>query len=472
MTGKVDYQKVHVLGENEVVNSPRQLLMIDSADDEEISLVDLYLMLSKHRKIMAITLVAVLLLGIFYAFSKPRVFDYSISLQTGKAYISEGDGNHLRPIESADKLLSKIRETYIPLVVNEFIAQNPDRDVPEIQAKIPKNSDIILLDAKGAEDDPLPAALLQRVVDRVVESHRPYMELMKSQFATELGRAKLKLQELESAASLEVNIKRLEKQLLASKIEKSELLDPQLVRVKRQQYRTKIQAHKNRLASLEDKSNQLATQLKRLDQLDTLLEQQIASLSVDIEQALKNRLVSADGVADPSMAMTAMLLNNQLQADRKQMNSLQERLNIKQKNLREQLANDIRENERAIEYEKKLIQDTQNSLAKLSIDDRNGLSKLSSQIAETQAAIDKTRLDHQLALENQQQRVKNLTLKLQSLENTRALSEPLKSVKPVGAGPMLIIVVSLFAGLILAVLLALMREFMLRVQEKTDKSMA
>ncbi|HED33409.1 MAG TPA: hypothetical protein ENJ08_04210 [Gammaproteobacteria bacterium] len=467
---QVEYQKVHVLGDNGAINTPEQIFMVESHGEDEISLIDLYLVLDRHKKSMAMIIAAVLLMGVFYAMSKPRVFNYSLSAQIGKVYVATAQGSVLEPIEPVEMVLSKITETYIPIVVSEYVAQNPDASVPEIKARIPKGSDIIILESRAPEGEQLQSTMMQQVLDKVVKSHRPYMDIMKSQFITQLNKAQLRLTELESPVTLRAKMVSFEAALLSSNIKKNKLADPLLIKVKKQVYKTKIQAHRNRLAFLQDESSYFSTELKRLGQLDKLLEQQITGLSSDIEQALKNRTVSADSVDNPSMAMTALLLNNQLQTDRRRLNDLQERLYIKQKNLREKLMNDIKNNTRSIEYEKTLVEDLKNSLSKLGVDDRNSLLELNSGISEKQAAIEKFKLSRQLQIDRQQQIVKDISLKLSGLQATEALSEPLKSIGPVGPGKKLIVMVSLVLGVFIAVFFAFGREFMLKVKQKSVKT--
>ncbi len=467
---QVEYQKVHVLGDNGAINTPEQIFMVESHGEDEISLIDLYLVLDRHKKSMAMIIAAVLLLGVFYAMSKPQVFNYSLSAQTGKVYVATVQGSVLEPIEPVEMVLSKITETYIPIVVGEYAAQNPSEPVPDIKARVPKGSDIIILESRAQEGEQLQGTLMQQVLDKLVKNHRPQMAIMKSQFITQLNKAQLKLKELESPIIMRAKMIPLEVALLARNIEKNKLADPLLIRVKKQTYETKIQAHRNKLAFLQDESNYFSTGLKRLDQLDKLLEQQITGLSSDIEKALENRAVSADSVDNPSMAMTALLLNNQLQADRRRLNNLQERLYIKQKNRREKLINDIRNNTRSIDYEKTLVKDLQNSLSKLGVDDKNNLLKLNSAISEKQAAIEKFKLTRQLQIDRQLQIVKNISLKLSGLQATEALSEPLKSIDPVGPGKKLIIMVSLVIGVFIAVCFVFWREFMLKVKQKNMQS--
>ncbi|VAW63680.1 hypothetical protein MNBD_GAMMA11-1481 [hydrothermal vent metagenome] len=463
---QIEYQKVHVLGENNVSDSPGQIVMLESTADDEISLIDLYLVLDRHKIMMAIILAIVFASGVFYAVSKPRVFDHSISAQIGTIYVATAQGTELQPIEPVEVALSKITETYIPIVINEYVAQNPGAPVPALKARIPKGGDIIILESRAVDTEIQQNVLMQKVIDMVVENHRPRMEIMKSQFVTELNNARLKLAELEAPVTLKIIKKQFELDQLTRSIAKSELTDDHLIRAKQQGYETKIQARENKLEYLKDTSRYLATELKRLDQLDELLKQQISGLSGDIEQALKNRKGSAEGVDSPSMAMTALLLNNQLQNDRARLSGLQERLYITQKKQREQLMNDIRKNNRATEYEKILLRDLKNTLSKLDINDGNSLLKLNLTISKEEASVEKFKMVRQQQIERQQRAIENIRLKLNGLKATRALSEPLKSIKPVGPGKKLIVAVALVLGVFIAVFAAFGREFMLKVKQK------
>jgi len=464
---QLEYQKIHVLGENDVNNSPGQIVMLESAPDDEISLIDLYLVLDRHKMMMAIIIAVVLVSGVFYAVFKSQVFNYHVSAQIGTVYVATAQGTELQSIEPVEVVLSKITETYIPIVISEYVADNPAVPVPELKARIPKQSDIIILESRAVDDEIQQNVLMQKVIDMVVENHRPRMDIMKSQFVTQLNNARLKLAELEAPVTLKIIKKQFELDKLTRNIAKSELTDVHLIRAKQQGYETKIQARENTLEYLQDNARYLATELKRLDQLDELLKQQISGLSSDVEQALKHRKGSAESVNSPSMAMTALLLNNQLQNDRKRLSGLQERLYITQKKQREQLMNNIRKNNRTMGYEKILLRDLKNTLSKLDINDENSLLKLNLTISKEEASVEKFKMVRQQKIERQQQTIENILLKLNGLQATRALSASLKSINPVGPGKKLIVVVSLIMGVFLALFFAFGREFLLKVRQKS-----
>lgn len=470
MAVNVEYQKIHVLGDSEAVDASKQIVMLESPSEDEISLIDLYLVLVKHKKIMAIVIAVVLMLGAFYALSKTKVYNYSVSIQIGKMLAGKAQSEGLQSIESPDAVLSKITESYIPYILNQYVSQHPGEDVPVIKAKLLKNSDIILLESKAPENATLQSLLMQSVVDRVLADHKPLTDVMKSRYDTELSNAQISLAQIQSPVNIQAKLTPLEIALQRSVTQKKMLVNDQVNRVRRQKYMTEMQSRENRLLSLADESGYLTIQMKRLDQVDKMLEQQISVLSQSIERALANRKVSIKKIDDPSTAMTALLLDNQLQADRSRLNGLQERLTVKQKNLREKLANNIKKNTRAVEYEKTLIKDLKNNLLKMNIDDENKLADLGAVIAEKQLIIKKLKLDRQVQTARQEQAIKNISFKLAGLNETRALTETVKSMLPVGVSSKLIVVLSLFAGLFLAVFIAFALEFMEKVKQRTSQS--
>ncbi|VAW61957.1 hypothetical protein MNBD_GAMMA10-919, partial [hydrothermal vent metagenome] len=227
---QLEYQKIHVLGENDVNNSPGQIVMLESAPDDEISLIDLYLVLDRHKMMMAIIIAVVLVSGVFYAVFKSQVFNYHVSAQIGTVYVATAQGTELQSIEPVEVVLSKITETYIPIVISEYVADNPAVPVPELKARIPKQSDIIILESRAVDDEIQQNVLMQKVIDMVVENHRPRMDIMKSQFVTQLNNARLKLAELEAPVTLKIIKKQFELDKLTRNIAKSELTDVHLIR--------------------------------------------------------------------------------------------------------------------------------------------------------------------------------------------------------------------------------------------------
>ena len=83
MTNEEHQQKIHVLNKNGIDQGAVQLVRVDTAYEDEINLIDLWLVLAKHRKLLILIVLAVMLLGVFQALSKPTLYSYSAALQVG-----------------------------------------------------------------------------------------------------------------------------------------------------------------------------------------------------------------------------------------------------------------------------------------------------------------------------------------------------------------------------------------------------
>jgi len=89
MINKDDLQKIHILGQRDRVgtidpaNQDIQLVSMDAGYDDEISLLDLWLVLAKRRNLILAVVLAFLAAGVTGALLRPVVYDYSAVLQIG-----------------------------------------------------------------------------------------------------------------------------------------------------------------------------------------------------------------------------------------------------------------------------------------------------------------------------------------------------------------------------------------------------
>jgi LPS O-antigen subunit length determinant protein (WzzB/FepE family) len=93
--------------------------------------------------------------------------------------------------------------------------------------------------------------------------------------------------------------------------------------------------------------------------------------------------------------------------------------------------------------------------------------RLHIETADTQDAIKKELADNQRAQRAQQDNIAKLEIQLANLRETSALQPPMRSLKPVGPGKTLIILLSLVLGLMLGVFAAFFAEFLSKVRGQT-----
>lgn len=453
---------------------PRGPVYREPYPDDEIDLVDLWLVLMQHKAAIAIIACLTLLAGSLFALSMPTQYNYSTSIQIG-AVVEMGAGrNHFVFIEAPETVLAKINESYIPYVLNRYSSDNPDTLVqPEIKARIPKKSNLIVLEARGEQKyEGIYLSVLTSVAEMVMEDHQPSMRMMNSEFASDLNRQKIKLNELQAPSTLQTQLKSLEVQRTTAQLRMEELNDDRLIAVSMQSLQTAKQKHQNKLKTLDDERRQLNADYKRLDDMDKLLNRQIDDLSTNIQGATVNRQASVREVSNEASAMTLLLVDSQLQANRTKLASLEERLYIHQQTAREKLKNALNANKLNREYEVKLLGNTEGQLEKVGIDLKRERQKQQTIVENLNEKITKVKQDSDRGIERQKVAVARSEAKLNSLKETRPIFDPIQSLKPVGTSKKLIILASLMLGLFLGVFIAFGMEFLTKASAKMKEQQA
>jgi len=470
MKTKEDIQKIHVLGQNENMQQVVQLVGGDAGYEEEINLFDLWAVLVKRRNLFLAIVLAFMAAGITSALIKPVLHEYSAVLQVG-VMVAEGN-KEPKFIESPSNVLAKLTKSYIPLAQSEFLKNNPElKTAPEITAKMASKSDLIILEAKGEEKDSAKyLKIIQQVIGFIQKDHQPQMDIARNEYELLLQNEKILLTELEDPVTLKMKQKPLEIELVQANLKVEGLKDQRLVRVVKQELVTLRKEYKNKMASLADEHKRLSSERMRLHDVDRLLEKRVTELSNSIKNIQENRNLTAKSVGTGPEVMTVLLLDDQIQSNREQLAEIEERLNYKQQSLREKLDNQIKSNTRSQEYHQKLIQDVNSKLEKLDIENSHKQQEAIVTQSGLKLNLVKMQQDHENSILVQKQKINGLTYKLKGLRDTQTLTEPMQSLKPVGTGKKLIVVMWFVAGLFMAVFAVFFLEFISKAKERVSQA--
>lgn len=469
MQKREEQNKVHVLSQDRILDESIQLVRVEPSYDDEISLIDLWIVIAKRWKLILMIVLIALLLGASAAMTKKLQYKYSVTLQIGSLVVEGSDGQKFQYIESPQNVLAKLESSYIP-TIRQLWLNKTGENPPDIIARIPKESSLIMLEVEGEEDEGKQLlALLQEVVDVVKNDHKPSMNVTRGEFSSSLNNAERVLAELTDVNSIEVLTEGKKTQLVTAKLKLDELQNEHLIKVAKQQLQSDLESHKNKLSSINDQIKLLEAELDRLANVDTLLEKQIVDLSNTISNQLKNRRETEESVKTGPGAMTLLLIDNQIQGNRDRLAELEERLYIKQHELRRKIDNQIKESLRERDYEKMLIADINNQLQKLDIDNEHARQKQISIVSGLEIQLAKIKRDHQYAILNQQQKIEDLKLKLAGLKDTQALSEPMRSFKSLPRKRGLTLAVSVIAGLFIAFAIVFVLEFLSKVKQREQQ---
>ena len=277
--------------------------------DDEISLVDLWLVLVKRKKLLFFIMGLFIVGGLILAFVLPKQYSYSTSIEIGSRIIKD----NVQPIESPETLLAKIQESYIPLVQHQYRKENPtDLGKYGIKARIPKGSQIIVLGSKGSEkNSSIYTALQQRVVDEVKNDHKRILEIIRKEMEIARNEALSKLEEIKDISKL-------------------------------------LLARESRLTSVAE-----------------LLKNQIEDAKKDLAIAEKNRQRSIKEATNEAKAMTLLMLDNEVQQQRERLATLEERLITEIAEGQDKLAKEISDNIRTQQNQKDKIARVEAQLANL-----------------------------------------------------------------------------------------------------------
>ncbi len=147
--------------------------------DNEIDLIDLATVFIRRKKMIASISIFITTLGVILALLSPKSYSFTTSIEVGSQIIN----GTINPLESSQTLLAKIQYVFIQQTLNEqrlTLINQGDKKRHKIKARIPKNSEIIVLEIIGTEEEAsLMVALLQKVTQLAVQDHQRIYDAVK-----------------------------------------------------------------------------------------------------------------------------------------------------------------------------------------------------------------------------------------------------------------------------------------------------
>lgn len=297
---------------NELEINPRNLqyVMMERSSEDEISLIDLWLILVKRKKIFFYFTIISLVVGLFFSFSRPAIYEYSTSIEVGTRPTG-GRGEVV--IEPVQTTLAKLEEGYIPLILASYNDNSTDQTKAiDIKATAAEGSGIIRLSATGAvRDEGIYVRLLSNVVEKIKADHQRVSSLIEN--------------------NLQLAVK------------KQENINSQLI---------------NEFLLMQ-------SQMKRLDKKELLLNKRIDNLSEFVKSNEKLRQSASKSKGDQGATLTLMMLDNELRSNRELLANLESQSYLSLANEREVLRNKMSINEKNQLENKQVIEGYKAQLANL-----------------------------------------------------------------------------------------------------------
>lgn len=259
--------------------------------EDEINLVDLWLVLVKRKNVLMGVTILCLIAGLSYAFFVPPKYQYSTSIEIG-TQLTDGK---LTVVESPETVLAKVQESYIPIVRQEYLVAHPElKSVAVVEARVPKDSQIVVITSEGPEEEAeMHKVLQQAIVDRMKKDHGRNIDVLRKEAEVLQHQAVAKLEELKDAEQL------------------------------------------------------ILSREGRLSDISEILRKRLTEVQDDLKQTKENRLKATREVKTESRAMTLLMLDSEIRQSREMLAQIDERLNIKVAEEKDLIKKNLADNKRA-----------------------------------------------------------------------------------------------------------------------------
>ena len=435
--------------------------------EDEISLIDLWLVLVKNKKIILIVIAVCITLGIGVALTTPQEYRYGTTISIG--YLIGEQGSSI--IDSPENVLAKINETYIPLVLNRYQQQNPDdQQSYTIDARIPKDSKVIVLESQAPEElESTYLVLHEQVVQELGKDHSKVLDVARRNIQTSLAKSQHELEGLQDPILYKVKKHALELELEKAQLALEELKDPRIYTVPRKELEQNIESASSRFEKLQNEETFIQGQHERLETQIDLLTKEIKELSDQISTTLKQKSLAVNEVNDEAKAMTLLLLDNTIQQNRNRLSNLEQQLYINIPERSSQLNNALDENRKAQEITRKEIDTLKAKLERLIVNHQRDETKQAMVIPQRELAVDEFVKTREREIDGLKIGIKQLEEQLLKLEETRALAPPMR-IEEAGPGSLVIVALATVLGGMLGIFAAFFGEFLRNAQSQLKAS--
>jgi len=282
-------------------------------EEDEISLVDLWLVLVRRRFIFAAAVLACVLAGLLFAFFKPPMYAFTTTIQLGRIVELRGLGETVasmtpnESLEPPETVVAKLNEGYIPKALSAYADEVGQRTAPEVEASSPKESQLILIKSKASEkESEVHIGLHKKIMEPLLADHAIFIDNFRTSIEFRFAQATRKYE------------------------------------------------------SLSDETRVLVNRVKLLGDTRALLEKQIGEIQDLLSMASSALERAQSEVGDEAKALTFLMVGNEIQQNRIRLAELEERLHINLPKKRSELEKRLADLERdkAMQQEKKSALET------------------------------------------------------------------------------------------------------------------
>ncbi len=426
--------------------------------ENEISLIDLWLLIVKRKRLFWIIFFLVVAAGLVFALMRPTTHEITSVIEIG--HILRND--ELTPLESPDSTMAKLKNAYLPNVLKDY-----EISIPLTRFSIPNESNLVIMSTKTEATTMDQVKNIHSELTRLIRSeHSQLLSLYRLKLGVYIDMAKIKLEELQDTRFVDAEKKTLEFELEKANTELNKLRDPVIQEYRKKTLEIALEKANNNYATLKDNEITLKAKYQSLDTAKQLIESQISELKKQLkETVVLLQLKSTEITNDSNQAMAILMLGNAVQQNRNRLSSLEERLYVDLDNERIEIQHLMEENKRMQSHQAKIIEEKRTNTEKYWIENKLDQAQKLAKINNITAQIKKLAAVQEQAIKRRKQALSALEGELSNLVDTQIITPPVDPSKVTPrASTMMILVLSIMLGLMLALFSIFIAEFLEKVR--------
>jgi len=383
--------------------------------DDEISLIDLALVLLRRKWLIIGIFIICAGLGLAYALFMTGEPSYRYTTVVELGRMEDG-----KPVEDTDSVKTLLEQTLIPMFRSEMRSAHEDMGYrpPEVLVEIPSGSTRLI---RLTSDSP------QGREDEVIDLHEGLVDELKGEH---------NVLYFTQTASLEREKGDIRRALEA------DLAD---IDMRKFSFLTDIESIENNLKKLEEERNNINNQRERLQQEKAQIKDNINEAEKRLDFAREQQKRAPAEATDESRAMTLLMIQDQIEKADTRLFDLNHRFNVE-------------------------IPDREDKLDLSLIDNNMSMQKDQRALEELKEKIENIKAEHGRTLEAHKQALAEINDKLNLMSPTEARYIGLQSMQSVGGtSKKLILALSLVLGGMLGVFGAFFAEFAGKIKEAANQ---
>lgn len=458
-------------GNNRSSVAPREQFPVPrgGAFGDEISLLDLVLVLYRRRWVMAAIFLVTVAVAVTHAFVRTPAYAYTTVLEIGSYLRSGPGGERVRvPVQPAATVRKKVRQAIIPAVVDARQPEDKGGHLPRVTLDKASGgggaaTPIFVLRSEAPTSDASQVhALHEAVADRLLADHRQRLETIRTRKALSVDRAEARLAHLRSPTTRRARLLPREQALAdAARAIGKRARDYRTQRLHRQHALENAQL---RQQALNDKHRLLLARRSRLDEREELAREQLDTAQSTLKRLSGNRMKAAGEAVSSSDAMVMLTIDSQIARLRSRVDRLQTRLRVDLPDRRDELANALEANARARTRAANTLAELKRQHEQAEADYRRELANLRQSMDRVRAAFLSERQSYREAVANAERAVRAARNEAATVVPTTSDFVALRSAVAVGPGGAVILALGGVLGGMLSLFGAFVAEFVGRAR--------